>query len=112
MNAGRLDRRITVLQPINPPADGYGRQAAAFQAVARLWAARRDISDGERITAGQMQSSRTVRFTVRDSATARAIGPTHRLEHEGQTYHVAHAKEALDQGRRRYIEITAGLIDT
>ena len=66
----------------------------------------------ERITAGQMQSSRTVRFTVRDSATARAIGPTHRLEHEGQTYHVAHAKEALDQGRRRYIEITAGLIDT
>lgn len=130
----RLDRRLTLLKPVQglrfsddagfadgagflvsgsaPATDEYGGRLVAWYTVGTVWARRADISDGERQTTDQRQSSRMTRFTIRDSVTARTVGADWRVFCEGDLYHVAHAKEAINRGRGRYLEITAGTIDS
>jgi head-tail adaptor len=67
-------------------------------------AQKKDISDGERWRAGEVQAHITTRFQVRWSAFTAGLTPKDRLSTEGRTYDIFGIKE-LD--RRRTLEISA-----
>ena len=67
-------------------------------------AAKRDVSDAERMRANEVQAHITSRFRVRSSAFTRDLSPKDRLVCEGLVYNISGIKE-LD--RLRTLEITA-----
>ena len=68
------------------------------------FAAKRDLSDGERWRAGEEQAHVTTRFTLRWSPFVDGITPKDRLVCEGVTYEITGKKDGA--GRRRWIEFT------
>ena len=107
-NTGDLDRRITLQRatsaagPLNEPVDTWSD-------LATVWARRRDASDSQKIeflAAGQTGSFTVARFTVRSSAVTRTITPVDQIVHDGKVWDIKGVKEA-DEGRHRFIEITA-----
>ena len=101
--AGRLDRRVQVQNKalVN---DGFGSAETWQDAGLPQAASRKDISDGERWRAGEVQAHVTTRFVVRHSAFTRTVTPGWRLVCEGQAFDIFGVKE-LD--KNRFIEITA-----
>lgn len=79
----------------NPEADDHGPVHMA---------AKRDLSDGERWRAGEVQAHITTRFVLRWSPFTAGIDPRDRLVCEGVTYEIVGAKDGA--GRRRVIEFT------
>ena len=67
-------------------------------------AAKRDMSDGERWRAGEVQAHVTTRFVLRWSPFSRDIDARDRLVCEGVTYEIVGVKEGA--GRRQSIELT------
>ncbi|MCK8780557.1 head-tail adaptor protein [Rhizobium sp. NTR19] len=108
ITAQELDRRITVERVTSVPND-FNEPVETWAEVATLWARRRDASDTHKIeymAAGQVGSFTVARFTVRSSSVTRTITPVDRIVHEGKVWEIRGVKEA-DEGRRRFIEITA-----
>lgn len=102
MNAGALDRRITIQRgTITNTSLGV---TTAWADIGTFWASRKDVSDAERAAAGSVQGTVVSRFVVRWSADTAGIKPADRLVEGGLTFEVRGIKEV---GRRRYIEITA-----
>lgn len=108
ITASELDRRITLQRatsaagPLNEPVDTWSD-------LATVWARRRDASDSQKIefvAAGQIGSFIVARFTVRSSAVTRSVTPVDQIVHDGKVWDIKGVKEA-DEGRRRFIEITA-----
>jgi SPP1 family predicted phage head-tail adaptor len=108
MKAGNLDRRVTLQRsssapgPLNEPVD-------TWRDLVTVWARRRDASDSQKIeyvAAGQTGSFIVSRFTIRSSAVARSVTPVDRIVHDGKVWDIKGTKEA-DEGRHRFIEITA-----
>jgi SPP1 family predicted phage head-tail adaptor len=108
MQAGDLDRRIT-LQRATATQNELNEDVDTWADVATVWARRRDASDSQKIeymAAGQVGAFIVSRFTVRSSSVTRDVTPVDRLMHEGKVWEIRGVKEA-DEGRRRFIEITA-----
>lgn len=103
---GSLDRRITIQRSTSGARDGYGQPAITWADLATVWARRMDVSDGEKVTAGQRESARLSRFVVRSSTTTKAVTAKDRLSYDGATWNVLGIKETGD-GRNRYLELTA-----
>lgn len=108
MQAGDLDRRVTIQRftstegPLNEPVENWGD-------IATVWARRRDASDSQKIeyiAAGQVGAFIVARFTIRSSVVARSVTPVDRILHDGKVWDIKGVKEA-DEGRHRFIEITA-----
>lgn len=99
----KLDRRVQFRRK-SLTNDGFGFAEAWANHGAAVPASKKDISDGERWRAGEVQAHVTTRFVVRWSAFAAAITPADRLVCEGVEYEISGRKE-LD--RRRWIELTA-----
>lgn len=72
----------------------------------RISASRRDISDAEKVAAGQVQATVSARFLVRSSTFTRDITPIDRLMHGGKDWNIQGIKEAPN-GRHAFLEITA-----
>ena len=70
-------------------------------------AARRDLSDGERWRAGEVQAHVTTRFVLRWSPFTAAITPKDRLLCEGREYEVTGIKEG--EGRRQWLEMNCAV---
>ena len=104
--AGALDRRITLQRATEGAQDGFGQPATTWATLATVWASRADVSDGERVSAGQRDSALMARFVIRSSIAARSVTTQDRLTHEGATWQIKGVKETGD-GRLRFIEITA-----
>jgi len=98
-----LDRRVQFLRATLAD-DGFGQVETFTNHGQPVPAERRDISDGERWRAGEVQAHVTARFRVRWSAFTSGITPKDRLTTEGRTFDIVGIKE-LD--RRRTLEITA-----
>lgn len=68
-------------------------------------ARKRDMSDSERLRAGELVAQGTSRFVLRRSPFSSDLTPKDRLVCAGLEYSILHIK-ALDDGRR-WIEVTA-----
>lgn len=105
VEAGKLDRRIQ-FQRFTLTDDGFGQVEAFANLGSPIAAGKRDVSDGERMRAGEVSAQITSRFHVRSSAFTRDLTPADRLVYEGKTYNIYGIKEL--EGRKRLLEITAG----
>jgi head-tail adaptor len=99
----RLDRRVQFRRKVLVD-DGMGFSEGWANEGALEPANRKDISDGERWRAGEVQAHVTTRFVIRWSEFADTINPGWRMVCEGQDYDIFGVKEIE---RRRFIEITA-----
>lgn len=99
-----LDRTLVVLRPHEAGRDDFNAPVEAWQEMGRLFAAKRDVSDGEKLRAQQLGAVLTTRFTVRWSGLAASITPTDQLLCEGVRFGIVGKKEI---GRREAFEITA-----
>lgn len=100
-----LDRQVQWLRRVDVPGPlGVGEGFEATKGP--FWAGRRDLSDGERWRAGEVQAHVTVRFTLRWSPEAALITPADRLVCEGEVFEIVGRKEIE---RRRWIELTCAI---
>ncbi|MCE8548306.1 phage head closure protein [Ruegeria pomeroyi] len=105
LNSGSLNRRIQILRQSTTP-DGYGGSEVTWDNLGGpLYAARRDVSDSERLRAGAWDNKLVTRFTIRASAFSRGIRRTDKIVHEGTTYEISGIKEV--QANRAFLELTA-----
>lgn len=103
--AGNLDRVITI-QRSTSTTNALNEPVETWAPFITYRAKRTDISDGERYAAGQVGSSLMARFLIRSSIESRTVTPVDRIDHDGKLWNIKGVKEA-DQGRNRFIEITA-----
>lgn len=101
---GALDRRIQ-FRRATLTDDGFGLVEAWSDHGEPVWAEKKDVSDGERWRAGEVQASITTRFTVRWSSFTADLTPKDRLVCEGVEHDITGIKEF--GARRTYLEITA-----
>lgn len=106
ITAQDLDRRITIQRAVSAGANALNEQAAIWENYAIIWARRRDVSDGERDAAGQRGGFLMSRFVVRSTSSTRDLRMIDRIVAEGLPWNIHGIKEA-DEGRNRFIEITA-----
>lgn len=100
MEAGKLDRRITI-ERFTATTDEVGGETQAWTGVAEVWAAVEPISDGERWRAAEVAASVTTRFRIR---WGQGVTVEDRIGYDGRTYDIVGVKEI---GRREGQEITA-----
>lgn len=108
IGAGDLDREVTI-QRATATTNEYNEEILAWADFKTVRAMRRDASDRQRIemmAAGQVGAFQVSRFTIRSTTETRTITPVDRLVHEGKTWAIHGIKEA-DEGRYRFLEITA-----
>lgn len=103
MDAGRLDRRITILRATTS-ANGFNEPVETWSDFATVWAAAAPVMDGEKWAAGQTLATQSIRFTVRWSYAASTITPTDRVRYDGRVYDINGVK---DMGRNEFRELTA-----
>lgn len=103
MESARLDRKIT-LQRYTWTQDEYGAPVQAWTDIATVWAAKRDVSDGERVAAAEVSASITTRFQIRFDSSWSSLNPKDRVVFDGRVYDIWGVKEI---GRREGFEITA-----
>lgn len=103
MQAGRLDRRVT-LQRATLGVDAFNETTEAWADLATLWAEAAPVSDRERFVAAEIAAEITHRFRIRRAAAWADLGPADRLLFEGRTYDIRAVKEI---GRGEGLEITA-----
>ena len=96
--AGRLNRRITLLEPADATRSRYGAVKPGKPRRHEVWAARLDRGGGERLQSSAQVGSWQTRFTVRQSAALRGIDRTWSLiDERGRKYDI----EALGEIGRR-----------
>ena len=102
MDAGVFDRRITVRRKtvINGPLG----PTETWSVLCTIWAARTDVSDGEKAAAGTVMSTVSSRFQVRSSTETRGIRPADTITEGGLDFEIVGIKQL---GRRNYLEISA-----
>jgi len=102
--AGALDRRIIIERATSTPNE-FNEPVETWGTHATVWAERKDVSDGERLAAGQIGSSLHTRFKVRASPTTKGFKPTDRVSHDGAIWSIFGIKETVE-GRNRFLELT------
>jgi SPP1 family predicted phage head-tail adaptor len=103
--AGSLDRRI-VIERATSTVNALNEPVETWSTYATVWAQRKDVSDGEKLAAGQVGSHLSSRFVIRSNTTTTAITPSDRISHDGALWSIHGIKETQD-GRYRFLEITA-----
>ncbi len=105
MQAGDLDRRI-VVQRFTTTTNEFNENTEIWADLQKVWARRRDVSDGEKEAAGQVGSVLVSRFVVRSSIASRNFRATDRIFYDGAPWNIQGIKET-NEGRNRFLEITA-----
>ncbi|MWP39967.1 head-tail adaptor protein [Rhodobacter sphaeroides] len=101
MRAPRFDRRVQI-QRARLADDGFASLEVWADHGPPLWAARADLSDSERWSAGEVAASVTTRFTLHRTAFARSLTPKDRLLCDGRSFEILGIKES----GRRFLELT------
>ncbi|MGE4321929.1 MAG: head-tail adaptor protein [Sphingobium sp.] len=102
-SAGEFDRRISIWRA-GLIDDGTATVQGPLVEIGKRWAKKADISDGERLRAGENAQDLTTRWTVRSDALTRTIVGSDVIKHRGATYAVTGTKEGRE--RDDVIEIT------
>lgn len=100
MNAGRLDRRITLQRPARVRGED-GSWVDTWEDVATVWATVADLTAKERVGAPQVFSALAARMTIRYREDVR---PEWRIVYEGRPWRISGIREF---GRREGVEIFA-----
>ena len=103
MEAGKLDRRITI-QRATVTRNAMNEEVETFAPLLTVWASARAVSDGERMQAGELTATRMMRFQIRWREDLRDIGAEEEVVFESRRFVIRAVKEL---GRREGIEITA-----
>lgn len=103
MQAGRLDRRVTLLRA-TVTQNAFNEDVETWDTLAVAWASKTDVRDSERVQAAAVGASVTTRFQIRHSTQVADLSAEDQLECEGVRYGIVATKEL---GRRHGIEITA-----
>lgn len=103
MSAGSFDRRISIWRA-GMVDDGTATVQGEPVEIGKRWARKQDVSDGERLKAGENGQELTTRFTVRSSDLTRSIIGGDVIKHKGIIYAVVGTKERSE--RDDVIEIT------
>jgi SPP1 family predicted phage head-tail adaptor len=106
VRAGDLDRRITLQRLSESGSNAFNEPVEVWTDLATIWARRADISDSERMAAGQVGAALTSRFVVRSSSITRTMTPADRIFYAGSVWNIFGIKETR-AGRNQYLEITA-----
>lgn len=102
MRIGQLDRLVQFERAVLSD-DGLRSKEVFGPHGDKVWAFRRDVSDGERAVAGWVEATVVSRFVVYSTAFTRGLTPKDRLICGGLTYDILGIKEV---GRMAYLEIT------
>lgn len=78
MEAGKLDRRLTLLQLVKT-TNAMNEEEESWTSVGTVWASKEDVSDKEQRDAQEVGATITSRFQVRYSVLAASVRPTWRL---------------------------------
>ncbi|WP_435988537.1 phage head completion protein [Sulfitobacter sp. SH24] len=100
----KLDRRIQ-LRRSRENDDGFSKVYVFEDHGPELWAGKVDVSDGEKMRAGEVSATITRRFVVPSMELTRGLTPKDQLVFEGVEYAIYGIKEI---GTRWRLEITAG----
>jgi len=84
--------------------DEKNRPVEVWSDLAQAWAEKRDVSDGERFRAQQVEAQITSRFLLLWSPQLADVDAKDRIVVDGRSYDISGVKEI---GRRDGIEITA-----
>ena len=101
--AGELDRRITILRG-GKVDNGMSTVEGPPVEIGKRWAKKTDVSDGERMRAGQFGQGLSSRFLVRSDSLTRTLSGADIIECAGRRYAVSGGKESGE--REDGIEIT------
>jgi SPP1 family predicted phage head-tail adaptor len=104
--ARSLDRRIVIERLTEGAQNGFGEPAETWATLATVWAGRKDVSDSEKVQAGQRSSALMSRFVVRDLGIVKTVNSKDRLNYLNRTWNILGAKETIEGGNR-FREITA-----
>ncbi len=100
---GDLDKRIAIMRA-GKVDNGMATVDGEHTEIGRRWAKKTDVSDGEKMQAGENASLLTSRFLVLSDSLTRTITGEDRIAYKGRTYFVTGVKEAGE--REDAIEIT------
>lgn len=104
MDAGKLDRRVTLSHRSVAAPDSHGFRAESFSDYATVWAQKLDIIGREYFATRQLQSEVTTRFRIRYRSD---VLVTDRITHESVAYKIDSVAEI---GRREGLEILASVV--
>lgn len=99
-----MDRRVQ-FQRAAVFDDGFAEVERFGDYGQPVWAKKTDISDAERLRAGEVQAMLTARFVMRWSNFTSSLTPKDRIKCDGKSFRIFGIKEI---GRREGLEITAG----
>uniref|UniRef100_UPI0040483DEA phage head closure protein n=1 Tax=Yoonia sp. TaxID=2212373 RepID=UPI0040483DEA len=102
--AGKLDRRIQ-FRRYTMTDDGFSKVETWADYGTSVWASKKDVSDAERMRAGEVSAVLTARFEVRSSSFTRGLTAKDAVSYRGVAYNIFGIKEF---GRNNRLEITAG----
>jgi SPP1 family predicted phage head-tail adaptor len=80
MSAGNLDRRIVIERSTSTP-NAFNEPVETWAPLLTVWAERKDVSDAEKMSAGQISSMLMSRFVIRSSAAAKGVKPSDRISY-------------------------------
>ncbi|MEP6827921.1 MAG: phage head closure protein [Aestuariivirga sp.] len=103
MDAGKLDRRIT-LQRSTTSKDEFGQPIETFGTLAQCRASYRPVSDAERQRTNETLATLVARFQVRWFTAIADLNAKDRLLFDGRTFDILNVKEI---GRHKGLEISA-----
>jgi len=99
MLAGKLDRRITIQQPVETQ-NSFGEVVVSFTNFAEVWAEVIPVSGNERLTAGQILPEATLKINIRWLS---GINEKFRILYENVAYDIQYIAELK---RRDGLQIT------
>jgi SPP1 family predicted phage head-tail adaptor len=101
--AGKLDRRIRIMRS-SETVNALNEPVLTWGVLADVAAGKKDVSDGEKLRAKEMNASITTRFHIRWSAKVSDVDARDRILFDGREFDIVAVKE-ID--RRVGLEITA-----
>lgn len=109
MQAGKLDRKVTLLPAIEGATNDLGEPLKAWAEGKTVWCEKLNVSDGERVKAMAVGVVVEVRLRVRWSSHTKALTLADRLRFEGQVYSLS--GEPKELRRREGLELTAARVN-
>lgn len=87
MDAGKLDRRVTLQREGADTDDGFSTVPGSFATLATVWAQFLPLGSAERAQAGETAAYTKARYRIRKDSTWADLNATDRLV-DGQTFNI------------------------